>query len=93
VKNICPEKLNKNQAAAAKASGFTFVRAGAGTGKTRILACRFVNVLADLIACGIPPEEAVTRIFAVTFTEKATAEMVARIGEMLYSLWRDTQAL
>jgi len=93
VKNICPEKLNKSQAAAAKASGFTFVRAGAGTGKTRILACRFVNVLADLIACGIPPEEAVTRIFAVTFTEKATAEMVARIGEMLYSLWRDTQAL
>ncbi len=48
--------------------------AGAGTGKTRTLTSRIVH----LIATGIPPE----RICAITFTNKAAAEMADRVTVM-----------
>src|SRR5665213_2243665 len=68
--------LNTEQENAAKAPiSPLLIVAGAGTGKTRTLTSRIVH----LIASGIPPE----RICAITFTNKAAAEMEHRIGKML----------
>jgi len=53
-----------------------FVRAGAGSGKTRVLVERF---LAAVREDGVP----VDRILAITFTEKAAAELRSRVRERL----------
>jgi len=54
--------------------GPLLVVAGAGTGKTRTLACR----VAYLIEQGVPPD----RILLLTFTRRAAAEMLARARHM-----------
>ncbi len=65
--------LNPAQAEAVNApAGPLLVLAGAGTGKTRVVIARIVN----LVKRGTQPD----RILAVTFTNKAAREMVARIG-------------
>ena len=53
-----------------------FVRAGAGSGKTRVLVERF---LASVREDGV----GVDRILAITFTEKAAAELRSRVRERL----------
>lgn len=55
--------------------GPLLVVAGAGTGKTRTLACR----VAHLLDRGLPPE----RILLLTFTRRAAAEMLARAGRLV----------
>jgi DNA helicase-2/ATP-dependent DNA helicase PcrA len=52
------------------------VRAGAGTGKTTTVAMVIANLVANH---GIDPE----RILGMTFTNKAAAELAARVAEML----------
>ncbi|GAB1456658.1 hypothetical protein MASR2M48_19660 [Spirochaetota bacterium] len=52
------------------------VSAGAGSGKTRVLAVRYLHLVKER---GIPPE----RILCLTFTKKAAAEMSERIRGML----------
>jgi DNA helicase-2/ATP-dependent DNA helicase PcrA len=79
--------LTERQLEAAQATGPVLVLAGAGTGKTKTLTAAVIH---RIHACGISP----SRILAVTFTNKAAGEMVARIraglGEEAAPHWTGT---
>ncbi len=81
-------KLNKEQLKAVKhKDGPIIVVAGAGTGKTKVITLRFVWLCQEL---NIQPEN----ILALTFTDKATFEMVERIDILMpygfYNFWINT---
>src|SRR3954469_1209840 len=59
--------------------GSLFLHAGAGSGKTRVLVERFVRAAVD---DGVP----VDRILAITFTEKAAAELKGRLRRRFLDL-------
>jgi ATP-dependent exoDNAse (exonuclease V) beta subunit len=63
---------NEEQQRAIDASGLVFVSAGAGTGKTRVLVERFARAVLER-------ELAPDRVLAITYTERAAAELVGRI--------------
>jgi DNA helicase-2/ATP-dependent DNA helicase PcrA len=78
------QKLNEQQRSAATfGNSPLLIIAGAGTGKTNTLAHR----VAHLIATGINP----SRILLLTFTRRASAEMLKRVGTILASV-KETQA-
>ncbi|MEA2488022.1 MAG: ATP-dependent helicase UvrD/PcrA, partial [Actinomycetota bacterium] len=67
--------LNDQQRKAATwGPGPLLIVAGAGSGKTRTLACR----VASLLDRGVPPE----RILLLTFTRRAARELVGRAGKI-----------
>ncbi len=69
--------LNQAQQQAVRApAGPLLILAGAGTGKTRTLVHRIGHLIAE---CGVPPH----RILAVTFTNKAAAELNERLNLMM----------
>ncbi|MEA2427320.1 MAG: hypothetical protein QOF37_948, partial [Thermoleophilaceae bacterium] len=59
--------------------GPLFLHAGAGSGKTRVLVERFVRFVCE-------DEKGVDRLLAITFTEKAAAELKSRIRERFLEL-------
>ncbi len=70
-------ELTAEQRAAVATSGSVVVRAGAGSGKTAVLVARYVRLVCG--AEGAPAPLDVAQVLAVTFTEKAAAEMRGRI--------------
>lgn len=72
-----PIKPTDNQMSAIESlDGRLFIAAGAGSGKTAVVAHRFV----EAIACG---KARVDEILTITFTRKAAAEMMQRIRKEL----------
>jgi DNA helicase-2/ATP-dependent DNA helicase PcrA len=68
-------ELNPEQArAVAHDGGHLLIVAGAGSGKTKTLACR----VARLLSSGVRPE----RILLLTFSRRAAREMLTRAGQM-----------
>ena len=73
-------QLTPEQAeAVGQRDGSLFLHAGAGSGKTRVLVERFVRAVLE-------DEVGVERILAITFTEKAAAELKGRLRRRFLEL-------
>lgn len=75
--NECLEQLNEMQAKAVlQTEGPVLILAGAGSGKTRVLTNRMAHIIKDL-------QVPAYHILAITFTNKAAAEMRDRVDRMI----------
>ena len=70
--DLLPKKLDSKQKAVCFRTDNTIVAAGAGSGKTQVLATRFAWLVMSM---GIPAP----KILTLTFTKKAAGEMYERI--------------
>lgn len=82
--DILGRKLDDRQRAVCCRTDNTVVAAGAGSGKTQVLATRFAWLV---MSCGIPAGE----ILTLTFTNKAACEMYARIYGILSAFASDVR--
>jgi len=75
----------EEQRIAIETEGSAVVRAGAGSGKTSVLAARYIHLLerGAFAAGGRADPLRVEQILAITFTDKAACEMKVRIRSML----------
>ncbi len=74
--DLLPKKLDDQQKNACCAEGNVIVAAGAGSGKTQVLATRFAYLV---MSHGVKAE----KILTLTFTKKAASEMYQRIYQTL----------
>ena len=79
------ELTEEQRRAVERRDGSLLVRAGAGTGKTTVLVERFVQAVTE---DGVEVEQ----VLAITFTEKAAAEMRARVRRRFLELGRRDDA-
>jgi len=78
IDDLCNEyKVNEEQARALDIAANTALRAGAGSGKTRVLTKRFIRCIVE------NPDWTLDNIVAITFTRKAATEMKDRIRKEL----------
>ena len=75
ISDLNPEQTPAREQAVLHADGPLLVLAGAGSGKTRVIACRAARLIADGLA---EPDE----LLAVTFTNKAAEEMRERVKSL-----------
>ncbi len=85
-------ELNREQlSAACHLAGPLLIDAGAGSGKTRTLAQRFVNAVVGIEDDSWLPAE-VGQIATITFTEKAAGELAERVRDALRCAGRHAEA-
>jgi DNA helicase II / ATP-dependent DNA helicase PcrA len=64
---------------------YILVKAGAGTGKTEVLTRRVIKLLED------DPQLSIKEIAIITFTNKATENLIARLKVYLYHQWKTSK--
>ncbi|MDA7857934.1 ATP-dependent helicase [bacterium] len=82
-------ETEEQKEAVEKIDGPVCLKAGAGTGKTSVLVRRYMKILSNLVGRGISISDALESILTVTFTRKASMEMVGRLEDELKMLFRD----
>ncbi|RMG60698.1 MAG: hypothetical protein D6715_14840, partial [Calditrichaeota bacterium] len=80
-------QLTRDQLSALDLNRHVIVVAGAGSGKTTVLVERYLGILLS------EPEAAVSRVLAITFTEKAAGEMKQRVLSRLDQLYQNEPGL